>query len=311
MSEETVYEFVNDVVGERLDTTLCAHLPQLTRTQLQALIKTKRVTVDEAHMKAGERLRGGERVRVLVPPEPSRMLAAEDIPLNVVYEDAHLVVLNKPAGLVVHPAAGTPSGTLVNALLARYPELHDMLDLDDDSEDELRVGIVHRLDKDTSGLMVVARTHDAQQALATQFEERTVDKGYLALLERVPKTLKGVIDAPIGRDPRQRKRMSVQANGKPAKTAFEVLDVDFRGGQALVKLTLFTGRTHQIRVHMAFIGCPIVGDSVYGYRKGRTPLKRQFLHAAHLAFTHPFTGERLTFDAPLPEDLAEALQQLR
>lgn len=308
---ETTHEFVADATGERLDRVVSARFPQLTRTFIQTLIKDGHITVDERTVKSGEKLRGGEQVRVVIPHEEVIPIEAEDIPLSVLYEDEHLAVINKPAGLVVHPGAGNATGTLVNALLSRYPELRDVMQDEENEEDDDRVGIVHRLDKDTSGLLVVARTLDAHRALSAQFQERTVDKVYLALLERVPKTLQGVIDAPIGRDSRQRKRMTVQASGRPAKTSFEVLDVDFENGQALTKVTIFTGRTHQIRVHMAFIGCPIVGDGVYGYRKGRTPLKRHFLHATHLAFTHPVTGVRLAFDAPLPPDLEEALKRLR
>jgi 23S rRNA pseudouridine1911/1915/1917 synthase len=314
MTQDTQHVVPADAQGERLDKFLQTCLPQLTRGQAQDLIKQGAVTLNDKPVKASERLRVGDLVAVQLPERAeSARLQAEDIPLNVVYEDSAVVVLNKPAGLVVHPGLGNTSGTLVNALLARYPSLAQLADTlsDDDNEDAERVGIVHRLDKETSGLMVVALTQEAHRELARQFQERTVEKAYLALLERVPKTLTGLIDAPIGRDPKQRKRMSVQPDGRPAQTQFDVLDVDFKEPYALVRLKIFTGRTHQIRVHMAFIGCPVVGDGVYGFRKRRLALDRHFLHATHLAFDHPITRQRMAFDAPLPNELQEVLARLR
>ncbi len=309
------HEFIVQAGGDRLDKMLMAELPSLSRAQLQAVIKEGGVTVNDKPVKAGEKLRYGDRVHIVLPEEvPVVLPQAEDIPLDMVYEDEVLAVINKPAGLVVHPGAGNPTGTLVNALLSRYPELVQLLHTEDDTDDEEegdRVGIVHRLDKETSGLIVVARTLEAHRALSLQFQERTVEKEYIALLERVPKTLTGMVNAPIARDPRQRKRMSVQAKGRAAQTQFDVTDVDFKEGQCLVRLKILTGRTHQIRVHMAFIGCPVVGDSVYGFRKRRVAMNRQFLHATHLAFTHPVTGQRLTFDVPIPQELADVLARLR
>jgi 23S rRNA pseudouridine1911/1915/1917 synthase len=177
--------------------------------------------------------------------------------------------------------------------------------------EEKRMGIVHRLDKDTSGLLVIARTDAVRRKLAAQFQERTVEKIYLALLERTPQTRTGRIEAPIARDPQQRKRMAVVRGGRPAISEYTVIDDDFTEGQALVRIRLLTGRTHQIRVHMAFIGCPIVGDSVYGFRKQRVKLKRHFLHAAELTFDHPTTGERLHFTSPLPAGLQNVMEKLR
>jgi 23S rRNA pseudouridine1911/1915/1917 synthase len=294
---------------ERLDRQVHARLPHLSRAQVQALIKAGHVLVNGEAAKPGHRFKGGEVVRVEVPPPVPTTLQPEEMPLDVRYDDDHIIVLNKPAGLVVHPGTGNFSGTLVHGLLAKYPDLAELADEDDENDD--RVGIVHRLDKDTSGLMVIARTMEALRALNQQFMDRTVDKLYIAMTERIPKTLTGLIDAPIARDPRNRKRMAVQANGRPAQTQYEVYDVDFSGGQALLRLKLFTGRTHQIRVHLAFIGAPVVGDTLYGFRKRRIALDRHFLHAVQLAFDHPASGQRLTFEAPLPPELESVIAELR
>ncbi len=301
------FEFTVEQAGERLDKLIVARISRLSRAQIQAMIKDGQVTVDGAQVKPGVKLRGGERVFVQLPleEEAAEPPQPEDIPLMVVWEDDTLALIDKPASMVIHPATGNQSGTLVNALLARYPQIGKM-----DDPDERR-GIVHRLDKDTSGLIVIAKTAAALTDLMMQFQERTVDKTYLALLERRPQTDAGRIDAPIGRDPKQRKRMAVVRNGKDATTEFTVLDDDFREGQALVEFRIFTGRTHQIRVHAAFINCPVVGDRVYGYRKQRTKMKRQFLHAAKIAFDHPTSGERLVFESSLPVGLQQIMGKLR
>ena len=230
--------------------------------------------------------------------------AADAIPLRILYEDDYLLVVDKPAGMVTHPAPGHSSGTLVNALLAHAPELADV-------GDRARPGIVHRLDKDTSGLLVVAKDPATHAALAQQMKDRAMVKRYLALVEGAMPTAEGVIDAPIGRDPRQRLRMgllSVASGGREARTRFRMLEE--HGGRSLLEVQLETGRTHQIRVHLAAVHHPVVGDPVYG--RAQRPLPpRQFLHAAHLEFRHPATGEWLTFDAPLPDDLASFLATWR
>ena len=223
----------------------------------------------------------------------------------MIYEDDDLAVIDKPAGMIVHPGDQNETGTLVSAALYRWPQIAAM------NIEEKRAGIVHRLDKDTSGLIVIAKNDRARRNLIDQFQARTVEKTYLALLEKRPDTITGRIEAPIARDPQQRKRMAVLRGGKPAVTEFSVIEDQFRDDQALVKVRLLTGRTHQIRVHMAFIGCPVVGDRVYGYRKQRLGLKRQFLHAAELSFDHPVTGERLHFESPLPSGLLNILEKLR
>lgn len=298
-------EFTVEKAGERLDKLVAARLPDLSRSQVQALIKDGLVTVDGAPLKPGIKLRGGEQVVVQIPPPPEDTIEPENIPLEVIYEDDDLAVIDKPAGMVVHPGVGNESGTLVNAIIARWPQIATMDDPDG------RMGIVHRLDKDTSGLLVIAKDEVVLADLMAQFQARTVDKTYLALLERTPKTLTGRIDAPIGRDPRQRKRMAVVRDGKSATTDFAVLDDNFRDEQALVEFKPITGRTHQIRVHAAFIGCPIVGDRVYGFRKQRIRLKRLFLHAATLSFDHPISEERLHFESELPAGLKNILKKLR
>ncbi len=296
-------EFTAANAGERLDRLVMAHINDLSRAQIQAMIKDGQVTVDGRHVKAGVKLRGGESVRVTLPdadPEPDEIIP-EEMPLNFVYEDDDVAVLEKPAGLVVHPGVGNEHGTLVNALLARYPDL---------AATE-RKGIVHRLDKDTSGLMVIGLNQPAIEDLMAQFKARTVDKVYIALTERPPRTTTGVIDAPIGRDPRQRKRMAVVRDGKPALTEFDVIEQELQEERALLRCAIHTGRTHQIRVHLAFIGVPIVGDTVYGYRKQRVKLKRLFLHAAQLSFDHPTRDERLSFTSDLPYSLQNILEKLR
>lgn len=300
---ERQIEFIVDSAGERLDKLILAHLPDVSRTYIQQLVKEGRVTVNGSSVKPGIKLRGGESVTVTLPAPQMPQVLPENIPLNVVYDDADVAVIDKPAGLVVHPAVGNHSGTLVNAIIARWPEIGTM--------DNGRIGIVHRLDKDTSGLLVIAKHLKAMNHLMAQFQNRTVEKVYLALLDRTPATPTGRVEAPIGRDPQQRKRMAVVRNGKPAISEFSVIDTDFRENKALARILLHTGRTHQIRVHMAFIGCPVVGDSVYGFRKQSVRMKRTFLHAARLCFDHPTSGERLCFDSPLPPGLQNILEKLR
>jgi 23S rRNA pseudouridine1911/1915/1917 synthase len=264
------------------------------------------VTVNGVQVKPGIKLKGGEQVVVqLPPPKAIETVQPEAIPLTVLYEDPDIAVIDKPAGMTVHPGLGNETGTLVSAMLNRWPEIGQM------NIEEKRAGIVHRLDKDTSGLVVIARNDTARRKLSAQFQARTVEKIYLALLEKMPPTQTGRIEAPIARDTKQRKRMAVLRGGRSAITEYEVIEHDFIGQQALVRVRLLTGRTHQIRVHMAFIGCPIVGDMVYGYRKQRLKLKRHFLHAAELAFDHPRSGERLRFTSPLPIGLQNILEKLR
>lgn len=297
-------EFTAQARGERLDKIIAAHVGErLTRTQIQNLIRDGHVTVNGAAVKAGVKLKGGERIVLDVPPPPvDETVQAEPIPLIIVYEDDDLAVIDKPAGLVVHPGAGNETGTLVNAILDRYPQIAEM------NYHPKRRGIVHRLDKDTSGLILVAKNAPAMQRLMVQFQKRTVDKTYIALLERTPKTATGRIDVPIGRDPANRKKRAVLREGRRAISEFTVVE-RYNDGKVLVHVKLLTGRTHQIRVHMAFLNAPIVGDALYGFRK--QSLRGQFLHAWKLCFDHPRTGERMCFEAPLPPRLEAVLDTLR
>lgn len=290
--------------GQRLDHFLVERQPGLTRSHLQRLIARGLARVNGGPAKAGTRLRRGDEVTLEPPPPEPAALAPEARPLAIVYEDAHIIVIDKPPGLVVHPGSGLSRGTLANALLAHYPGLAQV-------GSSLRPGIVHRLDKDTSGLMVVAKTDSAYHDLVRQFQKRQVAKGYLALVQGRPQPAEGVIAGDLGRDPARRQRMAVVSRGREARTRYKVLE--YRDGQALLEVSPETGRTHQIRVHLAAAGFPIYGDPVYGHRpkgKGAAGLKRQFLHAHRLAFRLPGSGEWREFHSELPRDLREALEAL-
>ncbi len=306
MSQEQI-EFTAGKSGERLDKIIMAHIgDRLSRAQLQTLIGDGMVVVDDKPVKAGIKLKGGEMIKLTIPirEEPEKV-QPEHIPLNILYEDDDIAVIDKVAGMTVHPGVNNETGTLVGAMLSLWPQITEM------NIEEKRAGIVHRLDKNTSGLMVIAKNDVARRKLSEQFQNRTVEKHYLALVERKPETMKGRIEAPISRDPKQRKRMAVVRGGKSAITEFEVIDDQFYGDQALVRLDITTGRTHQIRVHMAFIGSPVVGDLVYGFRKQRIKMKRHFLHAAELAFDHPTSGERMSFKSEMPVGLKNILEKLK
>jgi len=302
----TAVHVFNVASGEsRLDQYLAAQDTGLTRSRLQRLITEGQVLVNDGPAKPSRQVRAGDRVILSVPPPRPSGLVAQDIPVTVVYQDQHLVVIDKPAGLAVHPGPGHPDKTLVNALLAMCPDIQGI-------GGEIRPGIVHRLDKDTSGLMMVAKTHQAHNNLSGQIKARQVTKGYLALVEGAPEPARGKVDAPVGRHPRRRTRMAVVVGGKEARTSYRVRE-QFQGrglpGYSLIELYLETGRTHQIRVHMAHIGHPLVGDTTYGRK---SPLvARHFLHAFHLAFKHPATGEPLEFKIELPADLTPAMDALR
>ncbi|HEY8552433.1 MAG TPA: RluA family pseudouridine synthase [Thermaerobacter sp.] len=292
--------------GERLDVFLARQESlELTRSAIQRLIRRHQVRVNGRPARPSRRLEPGEEVVVELPaPEPSGVVA-EPLPLDVVYEDADLVVLNKPRGWVVHPAPGHPQGTLANALLARYPEMEGV-------GGPGRPGIVHRLDRDTTGLLVVARSPLAYRELVRLLKERKVRREYLALVRGSPEVREGTIDAPIGRHPVDRKRMAVLPDGgRAARTHFQV--VERAGRYTLLRCWLETGRTHQIRVHLAFIGLPVAGDPVYGGRhaQGELGLEGQALHAARLTFPHPRDGRPLDFTVPPPADFTQALERAR
>jgi len=295
----TEYSFVVETAGVRLDKYVAEKCSELSRTQVQKLVARGHITVNQQATKAGVKLDVGDRVDITVPPP--RPLSSESIPLNIVYEDDDLLVIDKPAGLPVHPAPGHPSHTLVNAILSRLSQLAD-------SDDSLRPGIVHRLDKDASGVMVVAKNSAAQLNLINQFKARSVSKAYLVLVRGHLTPEDGVIEAAIGRDPRHRQRMAVVAEGegKEARTNYHV--VKYLGDYTLLEVRPETGRTHQIRVHFSAIGYPVAGDVVYGVKSPHLP--RQFLHACRLGFKLPSTGEYVEFTSNLPPDLEQALEKI-
>lgn len=292
-----------DCAGLRLDATLARLLPNHSRSRLQSWLKDALILLDGQPADGKRKVWGGEHLSIAVPPAPTFDDAAEDIPLHIAFEDAALIVIDKPAGLVVHPGNGNEHGTLMNALLHHAPELAGVS----------RAGIVHRLDKETSGLLVVARTLAAQTDLVRQLQARTVKRHYLALVHGKVGA-GGTVDAPLGRHPVQRIKMAiVKSGGKEARTHYEVRE-QF-GGCTLVECRLETGRTHQIRVHMASIGHPLVGDPVYGKSKCGDPLldafPRQALHAWRLSLLHPIYQQEMGWESPLPADFAALLEILR
>lgn len=305
MQDQSAQHVFECSTSERLDKFLVQCLPDFSRTRLQALIKEGQVQVDQTVVtKTGYDLTPGSQVVVNIPPAQPTNLVAEDIPLEVIFENDDLVVIDKPAGMVVHPAAGHAQGTLVNAILAHDPDLEGV-------GGEQRPGVVHRLDKDTSGLIVIAKNDATLQWMQDQFRLRQVKKTYLALSDGHPPTPVGRIEAAIGRDPSLRKQMAIvpDRKGREAVSEYRVLE-SFRE-HTLFEMHPATGRTHQIRLHLAFIGCPIVGDSLYGRRYPSLPLKRQFLHAARLTILLPGEQAPRTFESPLPPDLQQTLDFLR
>jgi len=306
------FDVSSDDAGQRLDRFLSAQLPGQSRTHIQSLLEEGRIRVDGIARKASHRVEEGESVRIDLPEPRASHVEPEAIPLDILYEDDSVAVINKPAGMTVHPGAGNESGTLVAALLDRYGAkgLSTV-------GGPLRPGIVHRLDKETSGAMVIARTDEAHLRLVDEFRDREVEKIYIALLHGNLKGDSGVVELPVARDLRRRSRMTARRReGRAAKTAWRVLA---RAGAAftLIEAELHTGRTHQIRVHFSALGAPVVGDTLYGAprqeRVDKTPLAplgRNFLHAARLAFDHPLTGRRVEARALLPEELVRYLESL-
>jgi 23S rRNA pseudouridine1911/1915/1917 synthase len=288
--------------GGRLDRFVATRLAELSRTAVQRLIDDGFIMLNGSTCKASDKVGPGDVIVVRVPPPVPTELIAEDIPLNIVYEDDDVVVIDKPAGLVVHPAAGHDRGTLVNALLGRIPDLEGI-------GGEVRPGIVHRLDKDTSGLIIAAKNDRALQYLQEQFKARTIKKMYLALVEGIVEPREGIIDAPIGRSKTDRKQMAVTREGRSARTRYRVMQTYRQPDLSLVEAYPETGRTHQIRVHFAWLRHPLVGDETYGRHKAIVPVERHFLHAASLTLTLP-NGEMRTFTSKLPDDLQLVIDQL-
>jgi len=308
-----------DSAGARLDQWLAGHLPELSRMRVKALIAGGRTRVDGRAVKAAHRVQAGERVEVTIPPPPRDGIAPEAVPLHVVFEDADVLVVDKPAGMVTHPGAGRIDGTLAAAALAHTPDMAGV-------GSPRRPGIVHRLDKGTSGLIVLAKTQAAYDGLTAQLSRRTVSRRYLALAQGALRRAEGTVDAPIGRDPRSRVRMAIvpEGRGKRAVTHYRVLERFGSGASAvtLVECRLETGRTHQIRVHLASLGHPLLGDETYRGRRAAPagdPVLAELveelggvaLHAAGLAFTHPVTGASMSFASPSPDRIDRILSHLR
>ncbi|MDD5681352.1 MAG: RluA family pseudouridine synthase [Candidatus Omnitrophica bacterium] len=289
--------------GLRLDKYLVERFPKtISRTHIQRLINDKKVLVNGTPRKSHYRLEGGDFIEVEMAKPRKIDIKSEDIPLKIIYEDDRLIIVDKPAGMVVHPAPGNYSGTLVNALLHHTGKLSPSA--------ELKPGIVHRLDKDTSGLIIVAKDEAAHSFLARQFNKRTTDKRYITIVEGVVELDNGIVSEPIGRHQRDRKKMSVRfSESRDAVTKYKVLE-RFKA-HTLLEIKPETGRTHQIRVHMAYIGHPVVGDITYGAKKDDGLIKRQALHAASIAFMHPTTREQKKFESKLPEDMKALIKKLR
>lgn len=290
--------------GARLDSWLVSKMSGTSRAKIQSWMKAGFIALNGSFARPSHKIKAGDKIRVELQTQPAVNLRAEPIPLDILYEDDDILLLNKPPGLVVHPSAGHASGTLVNALLHHCPAL---------AGPGARPGIVHRLDRDTSGVIVAAKTERALASLAAQFKERRVRKEYLALAWGAPKPSSGCITGAIGRSLSDRKKMAVRkTGGRAASTTYEV--IESFSGVSLLKINIQTGRTHQIRVHLAHIGHPVVGDSAYGSRSCRAlPIMpaRQMLHAAALSFTHPATGEEVRVQAPIPNDMLMATKALR
>ncbi len=302
VAEQAVASFIVERGGERLDQVIAAHVPELSRAMAQRLIKDGAATVNGRPSKPGYRVQAGDSIVVHIPNELPAPIAAEAIPLDIVYEDEAMLVVDKPAGMVVHPSPGHTSGTLVNALLARYPHIGDVGGAD-------RGGIVHRLDKGTSGLLVVAKNEEAHAALRRQFKRHQVSKTYLALVEGRVRPAEGIIEAPMGRDKRQPTRMAVVHGGREARTTYRA--IEYFDEHTLLEVYPQTGRTHQIRVHLAWMGYPVVGDAMYGRRHQQLLQGRHFLHAARLRLTHPIGGREIEFESRLPPELTAVLKRLR
>ncbi|MEI8131587.1 MAG: RluA family pseudouridine synthase [Leptolinea sp.] len=289
----------------RLDLYLTIKMPHLSRSRVQALIRSQHVQVNGAiPIKTGLLLEGNEEIYVVEPEVEPSHIQPEEIPLEVIFENSDLLIVNKPAGMVVHPAIGHKSGTLANAALGHDPDLEGV-------GGEKRPGIVHRLDKDTSGLIVIAKNDAAHQWLQQQFKDRTVVKTYLALVDGHPRTPTGRIEAHIGRDSIHRQKMAITSESRGRESVTEYFTKETFPLHTLLEAHPLTGRTHQIRVHMAFISCPVAGDKIYGRKRVTVPITRQFLHAARLQICLPGDKDTRTFEAPLPEDLQACLSYLR
>ncbi|WFF74210.1 RluA family pseudouridine synthase [Proteiniclasticum sp. QWL-01] len=301
MTEEFYYLIEEAEAGLRVDVYLSGKFPGISRSQVQRLIEDDRLLVNARRVKSSHKLKAGDEVEFELPPAVELKVEAENIPLEIIYQDEYLAVINKPVGLVVHPAPGNEHGTLVNALLYHLTDLSSVNGV-------IRPGIVHRIDKDTSGLLVIAKNDEAHQALSKQLADHSMTREYVALCEGLVKMDQGTIDAPIGRDPRNRLRMGIVPNGRRAVTHYTVQQR--YQDMTLVRLRLETGRTHQIRVHMASIHHPVAADPVYGFKKQRVKYQGQMLHARLLGFLHPRDGQPMEFSVPVPEEFRLVLEKL-
>lgn len=291
--------------GERLDKVLAAELAGQSRTRLQELIDEGYVTVgDETVEKKSTTVLPGSEIKVVIPPPQPTELVPQDLPLEILFENEDLIAVNKPAGMVVHPSAGHPSGTLVNAVLAKVPEIEGVGGVK-------RPGLVHRLDQETSGVVLLAKNDHAHHFLQGQFRDREVDKVYLALVDGRPPSPKGRVEVAIGRDADRRQRMAPVLDSRGKEAISEYFTLESFPQHTYLEVHPLTGRTHQIRVHLAFLECPVVGDTTYGRNRPSLPLERHFLHAARLSIILPGEEEKHTFDAPLPEELSLILDRLR
>ena len=301
--EEIILKITEDNVGERIDKYLSNAIEGKTRSFIQGLIYDKAVIVNGKVIKSNYKLRKGDDIVVKLPEPIELDVKPENIELNIIYEDSDVIVVNKPKGMVVHPAPGNYNGTLVNGLLYHCKYLSGINGV-------IRPGIVHRIDKDTTGILVIAKNDDAHNSLAKQFKDHSIKREYYALVEGKFSKDSGTIDKPLGRNKKDRLKMDIVEDGRRAVTHYEVLE-QYDKGVSLIKCTLETGRTHQIRVHMASIGHPLVGDLVYGFKKQKFKIEGQALHAKTLGFIHPRTGEYIEFTSELPEYFKELLDKLR
>lgn len=286
----------------RIDVFLNEIFEDMSRSQLQKLIEEENITVNDKIVKSNYKIKTSDIIKVCIPELKVLEIKAEDIDIEILYEDEDIAIINKPQGMVVHPAAGNYSGTLVNALLSKCSNLSGINGV-------IRPGIVHRIDKDTSGILVVAKNDIAHRSLAEQIKEHTVKRIYIALVEGIIKNDTGTVDKPIGRNPIERKKMAIVRNGRKAVTHYKVIE-RFKNN-TLIEARLETGRTHQIRVHMAYLGHPLVGDPLYGFKKQKYNLLGQVLHAKTLGLVHPRTHEYMEFTSPLPEYFSNLLKNLR
>lgn len=301
--EEIILKVTEDNNGERIDKYLSTVIEGKTRSFIQGLIEDKAITVNGKIVKSNYKLKTNDEIVVILPEPIELDVKAENIDLNIVYEDSDVIVVNKPKNMVVHPAPGNYTGTLVNGLLYHCKDLSGINGV-------IRPGIVHRIDKDTTGILVIAKNDEAHNSLAKQFKDHSIKREYYALVEGRFSKESGTVDKPLGRNKKDRLKMDIVEDGRRAVTHYEVLE-QYDKGVSLIKCTLETGRTHQIRVHMASIGHPLVGDQTYGFKKQKFKIEGQALHAKTLGFIHPSTGEYIEFTSDLPEYFEELIKKLR